>query len=74
MLGLRDTQPPAADEDVHMRERLAESEGELVRIVDFAPENNWHEFGDRLRSLFAGLDHRHAARLVVRDELVSTRV
>ena len=54
--GLGDAQPPAAHEDVHMRQRLAEGERELVRIVDSAPENDRHEFGDRLWPLFAGLD------------------
>ena len=57
-----------------MRERLAEGEGELVRVVDRAPENDRHEFADRLRPLFAGLENRHAARLMVRDELVGARV
>src|SRR5271166_4257140 len=67
--GLRDAQPPAADEDVHMRERLAEGEDELVRVLNPAPENDRHEFGDRLGSLLAGFENGHAARLVVGDEL-----
>src|SRR6202035_921323 len=40
MRGFGDAQPPAAHEDVHMRERLAEGEDELVRIVNIAPEND----------------------------------
>ena len=74
MRGFGDPQPSAAHEDVHMRERLAEGEDELVGIVDFAPENDRHEFRDRLRPLFAGLDNRHAARLMVSDEFVGARV
>ena len=74
MLGLGDAQPSAAHEDVHMRERLAEGEGELVRVVDCASENDRHEFGDGLRPLFARLDNRHAARLMVGDQLVCARV
>ena len=46
---------------------------ELVRVVDPAPENDRHEFGDRLRPLPAGLENGHAARLVVGDELVGAR-
>ena len=57
-----------------MRKGLAEGEDELVRIVDGAPENDRHEFRDRLRPLFARLDNRHAARLMVRDEFVGARV
>src|ERR1700719_4381055 len=74
MRGLGDAQPTVAHKDVHMRERLAESESELVRIVDIASENDRHEFGDRLRSLFAGLDNRDAARLMVSNEFVGARV
>jgi hypothetical protein len=29
--GLRDAQPPAADQDIHMRERPAEGEDELMQ-------------------------------------------
>ena len=72
--GLGDAQPTAAHEDVHMRQRLAESERELVRIVDIASENDRHEFGDRLRPPFAGLDNRDAARLMVSDEFVGARM
>ena len=51
-----------------MRQRLAEGEHELVRVVDPAAENDRHQLGDGLRPLLAGLEDGHAARLVVGDE------
>ncbi len=56
-----------------MRERLAEGEDELVRVLDPAPENDRHEFGDRLRPLPARFENGDAARLVVGDELIGAR-
>ena len=46
-----------------MRERLAEGESKLVRIVDIASKNDRHKFSDRLRPLFASFDNRDATRL-----------
>ena len=53
-----------------MRERLAEGEHELMRIVDPPSEDDRHHIGDRLRLDLAGLDDRHATRLVMGDQFV----
>ena len=57
-----------------MGQRLAESEHELVRVVDRAPEDDRNELGDGLRPLLAHLKDGQAARFVVGDELVGARV